>query len=101
MIAVSVVCVAQGQSITCDFRLPPGSTVADALIAARASGVFPSNEETSWGYAIFGQTADPATVLQDGDRVELLQPLRCDPKESRRLRARLRNQVSEVRDQNR
>jgi putative ubiquitin-RnfH superfamily antitoxin RatB of RatAB toxin-antitoxin module len=27
-------------------------------------------------------------VLQDGDRVEAYRPLRCDPKEARRLRYR-------------
>ncbi|MDR0246928.1 MAG: RnfH family protein [Burkholderiales bacterium] len=87
-IAISVVYVAQNQPITRDFRLPAHSTVADALAAARASGAFPSDEETPLDYAIFGQLADPATTLQDGDRVEWLRPLRCDPKESRRRRAR-------------
>ncbi|MDR0250152.1 MAG: RnfH family protein [Burkholderiales bacterium] len=87
LITISVAYAAQGQSIMRDFRLPPHSTVADALAMARASGDFPSNEDTSLGYAIFGQAADPSTMLHDGDRVEWLRPLLCDPKESRRRRA--------------
>ncbi|MDR2244274.1 MAG: RnfH family protein, partial [Burkholderiales bacterium] len=94
-IAISVVYADQSQSVIRDFRLPTGSTLADALAAARASGAFPPDEDASWGYAIFGQRADPATTLHDGDRVELLRPLRCDPKESRRRRARY--QGSELR----
>ncbi|MDR2173817.1 MAG: RnfH family protein [Burkholderiales bacterium] len=99
LITVSVACLAQRQSIVREFRLPTHSTVADALTVARTSGAFPSNEETSLGYAIFGQPAEPETPLHDGDRVELLQPLRCDPKESRRRRARLRHQESEAKNQ--
>ncbi|MCL2309318.1 MAG: RnfH family protein [Proteobacteria bacterium] len=86
-INISVVYAAQGQFTMRDFRLPAHSAVADALIMARASGAFPLDEEAFRGYAIFGQRADPATMLHDGDRIELLRPLRCDPKESRRRRA--------------
>ena len=87
-ITVSVVYVAQSQAIMRDFRLPLHSTVADALATACASGLFPEDEKNSWGYAVFGQRVDFVTVLHDGDRLELLRPLRCDPKESRRSRAR-------------
>ena len=37
--------------------------------------------------AIFGVTAEAATVLREGDRIELLRPLLADPKEARRRRA--------------
>jgi putative ubiquitin-RnfH superfamily antitoxin RatB of RatAB toxin-antitoxin module len=43
--------------------------------------------EATLDYAIFGQRAGLATPLREGDRVELLRPLRADPKDARRARA--------------
>jgi len=40
------------------------------------------------GCAVFGELAPPGQCLRDGDRVELLEALRLDPKEARRRRAR-------------
>ncbi len=39
------------------------------------------------GYAVFGIRATSATVLCDGDRLELLRGLQADPKDARRRRA--------------
>ncbi|MDH5823153.1 RnfH family protein [Luteimonas sp. RD2P54] len=58
------------------------ATVAAAVAAAGLDGAGAA------GYAVFGERAEPATVLRDGDRVELLRPLLADPKETRRRRAR-------------
>ncbi|TWI03786.1 hypothetical protein IP90_01602 [Luteimonas cucumeris] len=69
------------QSVT--LELPPGACVRDALAAAGWSGAAGVS-----GYAVFGERALVDTVLQDGDRVELLRPLQADPKEARRRRAR-------------
>lgn len=40
--------------------------------------------------AVFGRRATDATVLADGDRVELLRPLTIDPKEARHRRVAIR-----------
>ncbi|WDS38049.1 RnfH family protein [Pseudoxanthomonas sp.] len=63
-------------------ELPEGACVADALNAA-------AFEEAglATGMSVFGVNATPQTVLNDGDRVELLRPLLIDPKEARRRRA--------------
>jgi putative ubiquitin-RnfH superfamily antitoxin RatB of RatAB toxin-antitoxin module len=61
--------------------LPATATVADAL---NASGF---DQAGVGGYAVFGERAEAADVLRDGDRVELLRPLQIDPKEARRRRA--------------
>ena len=61
--------------------LPDGATVAEALAACGLP------QEGVQGYAVFGETADAATKLRNGDRLELLSPLRIDPKEARRRRA--------------
>ena len=59
-------------------ELPEGSTVGDAL---RALG-WQKN-----GLSIYGRRCKEEDLLKDGDRIELTEPLRIDPKEARRLRA--------------
>ena len=68
--------------------LPMGACVGDALHAA---GWQLDHEQV--GLAIFGQAAKACTVLQDGDRVELLRALQLDPKQARRARARKTRQA--------
>jgi putative ubiquitin-RnfH superfamily antitoxin RatB of RatAB toxin-antitoxin module len=62
-------------------ELPAGATIGDAVAASglRLDGIS--------GYAIHGERAALASLLRDGDRVELLRPLQADPKEARRRRA--------------
>jgi len=61
--------------------LPEGANVDDAL---RASGL---DRPALAGYAVYGERVTPAHLLCDGDRLELLRPLRLDPKQARRRRA--------------
>jgi len=61
--------------------LPEGADVAAAL---RASGL---DSPALAGFAVHGERVTPAHVLRDGDRLELLRPLRLDPKQARRRRA--------------
>jgi putative ubiquitin-RnfH superfamily antitoxin RatB of RatAB toxin-antitoxin module len=62
--------------------LPAGATVGDALAACGFEGMGASPI-----VAIHGINATAATVLEEGDRVEVLRPLVIDPKEARRRRA--------------
>jgi uncharacterized protein len=62
-------------------------TVRDALEAARAqAGTLDVPWEADVG--IFGELCDRNAVPLDGDRIEIYRPLKADPKESRRARAR-------------
>lgn len=61
-------------------EVPEGATVAQAL---KVSGLHPSKDAT---LAIFNVTATAETVLQDGDRVEILPSLTVHPMTARRLR---------------
>ena len=61
--------------------LPEGARVADAVAA---SGL-PLDGIDGW--AVYGVRVAAGHPLRDGDRVELLRPLRMDPKEARRRRA--------------
>jgi putative ubiquitin-RnfH superfamily antitoxin RatB of RatAB toxin-antitoxin module len=64
-----------------ELELPEGSTVADALAAARivASSV-----------GVWSKPCAPDTALREGDRVEVYRPLRDNPREMRRARAKLK-----------
>lgn len=68
--------------------LPAGSTVRQALQRPELSEALPGLDPTAMPVGIFSRRCDPDTVLQDGDRIELYRPLRIDPKEARRHRAR-------------
>lgn len=69
-------------------RVEQGATVADAVresgIAADlgVSGIDPVR------IGVFGRVVSPTTPLRDGDRIEVYRPLKIDPKEARRRRAR-------------
>lgn len=72
-----------GQVKLWELALPMGATVADALTHCRAHGAL-AEEPVAMG--IWGQLVTHATVLQDGDRLELYRSLTVDPKLARRQR---------------
>lgn len=65
-----------------------GTTVAELL----AETVVRARFDRAWldpaSIGVFGKRVSPDYVLEAGDRVELYRPLRADPKEARRERAR-------------
>jgi putative ubiquitin-RnfH superfamily antitoxin RatB of RatAB toxin-antitoxin module len=69
-------------------EMPDGGTVADALALARAQA---REVAVPWDadVGIFGELCDASAVPRDGDRIEIYRPLKLDPKESRRARARV------------
>jgi uncharacterized protein len=69
-------------------RLPPGSTVADAL---RASGLLERHGLSAGSelrVGVWGRQQPLDSVLREADRVEVYRGLLVDPKEARRLRYR-------------
>ena len=80
---VSVVYTEPARQFVRELNLPPDSTVADAL---RCADLTPARGDVRFG--IFGRLVDAATPLRDGDRVEIYRPLKVDPKEARRNRAK-------------
>lgn len=65
-----------------ELELAAGSSVADALSAAGMT-----EDPETVAYAVYGVRVDLQTLLQEGDRIELLRPLQADPKDARRRRA--------------
>jgi uncharacterized protein len=43
------------------------------------------------GFSVYGEKRTLESQLEQGDRVEILRPLRADPKEARRQRAKLKS----------
>lgn len=89
-ICVDVVQAVATRQTTITVSLPEGATVRDAVMA---SGILDAAGLTSAALervGVWNRVATADTVLKDGDRVELHQPLVADPKEARRRRARLR-----------
>lgn len=76
-----------------DLTLPEGSTVADALRASGLAGPGAPAERAGLKAAVWGVVRPMEQALRDRDRVELLRPLKVDPKEARRLRYRAQRAV--------
>ena len=90
-IEVEVAYAERHRQILRALRLPAGSTVAQAIAAARILDVVP--DQPVWTTGIFGRLVQADEVLSDGDRVELYRPLLLDPKEARRRRAKSGSKV--------
>jgi uncharacterized protein len=73
-----------------EVELPEGSTVSDALAAARVHELFPEIDRTQVSVGIWSRPASLETALREGDRVEIYRSLKADPKAMRRARARLK-----------
>jgi putative ubiquitin-RnfH superfamily antitoxin RatB of RatAB toxin-antitoxin module len=87
MVRVQVLFSPWPREVWCrDVALPAGSTVGDAVAASGLLLDHPTAAGCAtacWGRAVLADA-----VLRDGDRIEVLRPLKADPKESRRLRYR-------------
>lgn len=65
----------------------PELTVQDMLLASGIHDLHPETKHFSVG--IFANLVDGATLVKPGDRIEVYRPLKRDPKEKRRLQAKL------------
>lgn len=67
--------------------LPDGACAGDALDAVADEVAAEGLDLGDLGLAVFGRLAGRETPLREGDRVELLRPLRMDPRQARAARA--------------
>lgn len=81
---IEVLWADDGQAHSVQLQLAPGAVLADALAAAaeRRGQAFASGQDAG----IWGKVQPRTVPLADGDRVELYQPLKVDPKKARRER---------------
>ena len=69
-------------------RLPPGSTVQQAIEASGLIEEYPQIDLTRNKVGVFSKIVSLHTPLHDCDRVEIYRPLIADPKDARRQRAK-------------
>ncbi len=67
-------------------EVAPGCTVQEALSQAHWMAQFPEIETDSLTTCVWGRKASLDRMLREGDRVEVVRPLRVDPKVARRER---------------
>ena len=86
-IAIQVVYAAEHEQIVVHLELASGATLGEAIAA---SGLRERHGlgELEGLTGIHGRLRPQSEPLRDGDRVEIYRPLRADPKDTRRKRAR-------------
>jgi putative ubiquitin-RnfH superfamily antitoxin RatB of RatAB toxin-antitoxin module len=78
---------AQRQLQALVWQADAGATVAQAMAFLSAqSADFAAQPAQPWQVAVWGKPVEMTHALQDGDRLEVLRPLRVDPKVARRER---------------
>jgi putative ubiquitin-RnfH superfamily antitoxin RatB of RatAB toxin-antitoxin module len=68
--------------------VPPGTTARQAVELSAIIDLYPEIDLACNKLGIFGRRVNQGTVLCNGDRVEIYRPLKVDPKENRRRRAK-------------
>jgi putative ubiquitin-RnfH superfamily antitoxin RatB of RatAB toxin-antitoxin module len=88
-LAITVVYCAPGIEDIVELRMAAGST---ARAAVDAAGVLERHPDLAGALdlGIWGRACAQDEVLRSGDRVEIYRSLQVDPKEARRVRARVR-----------
>lgn len=85
---VTVMYAGREQIYRAEVVVSAGATVADAIACSEIREQSPQVEIHEDRLGIFSRKATLATLLRAGDRVEIYRPLKVDPKEARRRRAR-------------
>ena len=67
-------------------RVPRGTTVRGVIERARLAERWPALDLSRQRVGIYGEPVALDTLVREGDRVEVYQPLVADPKELRRRR---------------
>jgi putative ubiquitin-RnfH superfamily antitoxin RatB of RatAB toxin-antitoxin module len=87
-IQVSLVYAGPDRVFHADLELPLGAVVQDAIERSAIGNACPEVEILPDRIGVFARKVAFDTRLRDGDRVEIYRPLKIDPKEARRRRAR-------------
>ena len=89
MLEVSVACAgADGLVHVIGLSVPDGSTLEDVIRKSEILRRCPDIDLARADVGVFNRIRALNDRVREGDRVEIYRPLRADPKESRRRRAR-------------
>jgi len=87
-IDIEVVYALPEKQIVRQMNLPEGTTAEQAVKLSGILPQFPEIDLLKNRLGIYGKLVSPTAVLCNRDRVEIYRPLRVDPKENRRKRAK-------------
>ena len=65
-----------------------GCTIGTAILRSGIQGMFPEIDLTKQKIGVFSKPCALSDLVHEGDRIEIYRPLRIDPKEARRMKAR-------------
>jgi putative ubiquitin-RnfH superfamily antitoxin RatB of RatAB toxin-antitoxin module len=88
-LAIQVVYAAEHEQVVVNLKLASGATLGEAIAASGLRERYGLGELGGLT-GIYGRLRAESELLRDGDRVEIYRPLRADPKDMRRKRARRR-----------
>ena len=87
MIVVEVVYAETDLELSVEIELPDESRIAEAVIAALKEPTFSDFDKSQFvATSVFGEVKASNQIVFDKDRIELLRPLKRDPREARRER---------------
>lgn len=90
MLKVELACSLPQDVLLVRLQLPDGATVGDAIDHSDVRNLHPELFTSDVAVGVFGKVCSEDTPVRDGDRIEIYRPLRADPKEARRNRAKNR-----------
>ena len=93
-VVVEVVYALPGAQEVVEVALDEGATVGAALNASGILARYAEIDLITQRVGVWGRQVNLATVVRDGDRIEIYRALSADPKQARRRRATLENRPS-------
>ena len=84
---ISVVYAARERQYLRELTVPAGTTAVQAIERSGLREEAHLQTSALQNIGIFGRRVAPATVLREGDRVEIYRALALDPRDARRRRA--------------
>lgn len=88
MINVEIIYATPTQQWKQTITLTDRSTVEQAIRASKLLDDFPDIELSLTPIGIFSKKVSLSSLLKSGDRIEIYRPLKLDPKQARRVRAK-------------
>lgn len=86
---VEIVFALSHRQVLLSLDVADGATVADVIAGSGLVQQFPDVDFDTLQAGIWGRPVERDKSVGDGDRVELYRPLEIDPREARRLKARI------------
>jgi hypothetical protein len=81
---VTVLYALPDRQLTVELDLDQGATAADAVLASGLLESAGRRADATGPLGLFGRVIEPDYRLAHGDRIEILRPLKNDPRETRR-----------------